>query len=178
MAETEEMWSQRDNCSNKRTDLAYCIAWPKHGLRPVKSRNWPLKNSSAPSKAHHSHYNFWIDWPGNSPSNEPTADAWSRHWVRCIHEARECDVLLFVNWENDQVCGDLIQAGAASAAGRQVCTFSHLPNCRNCSTLADAIVAIVAMQAARGCSAGISGTNSPYSSSWLGNPPQRVEPER
>ena len=97
-------------------------------------------------------------------------------------------MLLFVNGENEQVCGALIQAGAA-AAGRQVfvsslldaCTFSHLPNCRNCSTLADAIVAIVAMQAgeaARGYSAGISGTNSPYSSSWLGNPPQRVEPER
>ena len=26
---------------------------------------------------------------GNSPSNEPTADAWSSHWVRCIDEARE-----------------------------------------------------------------------------------------
>src|SRR5262245_2387459 len=76
MAETQKMWSRRHNRSNKRTDLAYCIAWSKHGLRPVKSRNWPLKNSSteapvdlgigdaiyrwpvmsiyAPSNAHHS----------------------------------------------------------------------------------------------------------------------------
>src|SRR5262249_60945918 len=46
MAETQKMWSRRDNRSNKRTDLAYSIAWSKHGLRPVKSRNWPLKNSS------------------------------------------------------------------------------------------------------------------------------------
>src|SRR5262249_3571924 len=116
MAETQKMWSRRDNRSNQRTDLAYCIAWSKHGLRPVKSRNWPLKNYRspvdlgigdaiyrwpvmsiyAPSNAHHSpiaaqvrSYIFWIDWPGNSLSNEPTADAWSSHWVRCIDEARE-----------------------------------------------------------------------------------------
>src|SRR5262245_8843665 len=76
MAETQKMWSRRHNRSNKRTDLAYCIAWSKHGLRPVKSRHWPLKDSSteatvelgigdaiyrwpvmsiyAPSNAHHS----------------------------------------------------------------------------------------------------------------------------
>jgi hypothetical protein len=34
-------------------------------------------------------YILWIDRPGNSLSNEPTADAWSSHWVRCIDEARE-----------------------------------------------------------------------------------------
>src|SRR5215510_11334380 len=38
MAETQKMWPRRDNRSNKRTDLAYSIAWSKHGLRPVKSR--------------------------------------------------------------------------------------------------------------------------------------------
>src|SRR6516225_1320928 len=51
MTETQEMWSRRDNRSNKRTDLAYCIAWSKHGLRPVKSRNWPLKNSSTEARS-------------------------------------------------------------------------------------------------------------------------------
>src|SRR5215471_12456434 len=51
MAETQKMWSRRDNRSNKRTDLAYCIAWSKHGLRPVKSRNWPLKNSSTEARS-------------------------------------------------------------------------------------------------------------------------------
>jgi hypothetical protein len=78
-------------------------------------------------------------------------------------------VLLFANRENEQACGALIEAGAASVAGRRVFvvspdawTFSHHPNCRNCSTLTDAIVAIVPMQtAARGYSTSISGTNSP-----------------
>ena len=94
-------------------------------------------------------------------------------------------MLLFVNGENEQVCDALIEAGAASTAGRQVFvvspdarTFSHHPNCRNFSALA--IVAIVATQAGeatRGYPASICGTNSPRSSTWLGNPPQRVEPE-
>jgi hypothetical protein len=111
----------------------------------------------------------WIDWPGNSPGNEPTADTWSRHWVRCIDEARECDVLLFVSGEDEQACRVLIEAGTALAVGRQLfvvwpdaSTFSHRP--RNFSTLADAIAAIVTMQtgeAARGYSASTSGTNSP-----------------
>jgi len=80
-------------------------------------------------------------------------------------------VLLFVNGENEQACGALIEACAALAAGRQLFVvspgappFSHHPNCRNFSTLADAIVAIVTTQAgeaARGYSASISGTNSP-----------------
>jgi hypothetical protein len=78
-------------------------------------------------------------------------------------------VLLFVNGENEQACGALIEAGAASAAGRQLFVvlpgaspFSHHPNCRNFSALADAVAAIVTMQtAARGYSASISGTNSP-----------------
>ena len=80
-------------------------------------------------------------------------------------------MLLFVNGENEQACGALIEASAASAAGRKVFvvspdawTFSHRPNCRNFSTLADAIVAIVAMQAGeatRDYSASISGTNRP-----------------
>ena len=98
-------------------------------------------------------------------------------------------MLLFVSGENEQACGALIEACAALAAGRQLFRryspgappFSHHRNCRNFSALADAIAAVVAMQAgeaARGYSASISGTNSPWSSSWLGNPPQRVEPVR
>jgi hypothetical protein len=108
----------------------------------------------------------WIDWPANSPGNEPTADAWSRHWVRCIDEARECDVLLFVNGEDEQACGALIEASTALAVGRQLfvvwpdaSTFSHHP--RNFSTLADAIAAMQTGEAARGYSASTSGTNSP-----------------
>ena len=87
-------------------------------------------------------------------------------------------MLLFVNGENEQVCGALSEVFVVSP---DAWTFSHHPNCRNCLTLADAIVAVVAMQAGEatgGYSASISGTNSPRSSCWLGNPPQRVEPER
>src|SRR5262249_55340956 len=64
MAETQKMWSRRDNRSNQRTDLAYCIAWSKHGLRPVKSRKKPGRSRHRrcdvpsacdfPSKPHHS----------------------------------------------------------------------------------------------------------------------------
>jgi hypothetical protein len=103
----------------------------------------------------------WIDWPGNSPGNEPTAEDWSRHCVRCIGEARHCDVLLFVNREDEQACGSLIEAGLVVCPDM---TFSyHSLNCRNFLALADAIAAIVAMQAgkaARGYSASISGTIS------------------
>ena len=72
---------------------AAAAAWPLAAPRR------PVISIYAPSKAHHSpmvwctprrfSYIFWIDWPGNSLSNEPTADAWSSHWVRCIDEARE-----------------------------------------------------------------------------------------
>ena len=78
----------------------------------------------------------------------------SKHWGRCIEDARERDVLLFVSGEDEQACGALIQAGAALATRRQVFvvspeawTFSHHPTCRNCSTVAEAISATVAMQA-------------------------------
>ena len=77
-------------------------------------------------------------------------------------------MLLFVNGENEQACGALIEAGAASAAGRQLFVassgaspFSHHPNCRNFSALADGIAIIVAKETgARGYSASTSGTNS------------------
>ena len=58
--------------------------------------------------------------PRGSTGNEPTAHVWSRQWVRCIDEVRDCDVSLFVNGEDEQACGALIEAGAALAAGRQV----------------------------------------------------------
>jgi hypothetical protein len=107
---------------------------------------------------------------GNSPGNESMADDWSKHWVRCIDKACECYALLFVNGQDEQACGALIETGAALEASRTVFvaspvagTFSHDPICRNFSTLADAIAAIMAMQAgeaARGYWVGISGTNS------------------
>src|SRR5919197_1158817 len=95
------------------------IAWSKHGLRPVKTRKWSLKNRvraidvgigdamhrrsvisvTRPRKAHHSQCyggaSRRVEVSSGSigllihPVNRPTADAWSRHWVRCIDEARE-----------------------------------------------------------------------------------------
>jgi hypothetical protein len=76
-------------------------------------------------------------------------------------------VLLFVNRKEEEACGSLIEAGLVVCPDMM---FSyHSLNCRNCSTLADVIVAIVAMQAGeatRGYSASISGTNSRWSLSW------------
>ena len=80
--------------------------------------------------------------------------------MRCIDEARECDVLLFVSRKDEQACDALIEAGAELAARRQVLlvspdawAFPHRP--RSFSTLADATAGIVAVQA------GEAGTNSP-----------------
>ena len=39
----------------------------------------------------------WIDWTLNRLGAEtPTADRWSRHWVKCMDEAAAADVCLFV----------------------------------------------------------------------------------
>ena len=44
------MFDERDrlarSCPDRRVLIAMRIAWSKHGLRPVKSRNWSLKNPS------------------------------------------------------------------------------------------------------------------------------------
>jgi hypothetical protein len=97
----------------------------------------------------------WIDWSANEPGAlEPTNDAWGRHWQRCIDEAADADVCLFVCNEGETACGALIEAGAALAAGRQVFvvspdwwSFAHHERCRVFKSLADAITAICAMQA-------------------------------
>jgi hypothetical protein len=93
----------------------------------------------------------WIDWPGNSTGVEPSSDAWSDHWSRCITEAANADVCLFVCNDGEQACGQLIEAGAALAAGKRVFivssytwTFADHPRCRVFGSLADAITAIMA----------------------------------
>jgi hypothetical protein len=61
--------------------------------RPCDFHLRALEGSPQPNSMVHAaqvrSYIFWIDWFGNSHSNEPTADAWSSHWVRCIDKARE-----------------------------------------------------------------------------------------
>jgi hypothetical protein len=122
-------------------------------------------------------------YSGNSPGNQPTADGWSRCWVKCIDEARERDVLMFVSREDEQVCDAVIEAGAELAARQMLLVspdaraFPH--RARSFSRLADASAGIVAVQAGeatRGYSASIPGTNSLWSS-CLANPPLRVQPE-
>jgi hypothetical protein len=118
----------------------YCASKVKHGAwwRALRSAGVPIAAS-------------WIDWQANDPgADEPTADAWSRHWSRCIDEAADADVCLFVNNEGEQACGALVELGAALAAGKRVFvvspykwTFASHPRCRVFATLEDAVTAIM-----------------------------------
>jgi hypothetical protein len=115
------------------------------------------------SKAKHSHWwralraagvpinASWITWEGNTTDAKPSVDQWSRHWVTCIEEASTADVCLFVANEGETACGQLLEAGAALAAGKRVFvvsdyefTFAHHPRCRVFASLEDAITAIMA----------------------------------
>jgi hypothetical protein len=98
----------------------------------------------------------WIDWSCNADeASAPTSEQWTRHWEKCIAEARDSDVLLFVNFEGERACGALIELGAALAAGRQVFvvtgadwwSISHNPRCRVFESIEKAIEAIMAMAA-------------------------------
>jgi hypothetical protein len=93
----------------------------------------------------------WIDWPGNVPGSEPGWEMWADHWAGCISSAAEAEICLFVCNQNETACGQLIEAGAALAAGKRVFvvsdyefTFAHHPRCRVFATLEDAITAIMA----------------------------------
>jgi hypothetical protein len=93
----------------------------------------------------------WITWDGNAPGVTPSDDAWSKHWSCCISSAAEADVCLFVCNKGETACGQLIEAGAALAAGKRVFvvsdyefTFGHHPRCRIFPTLEAAVEAIMA----------------------------------
>ena len=95
----------------------------------------------------------WIDARLNEPGAEPT-DAWQDHWRACVEQAAAADICLFVCNEGEQACGQLIEAGAALAAGKCVFvvspyewTFANHPRCRTFPTLDAAITAIMAAQA-------------------------------
>ena len=82
---------------------------------------------------------------------EPTAGDWAAHWSLCLTEAAAVDVCLFVCLDGETACGQLIEAGAALAAGKRVFvvsdyqwTFANHPRCRVFATLEDAITAIMA----------------------------------
>jgi hypothetical protein len=61
----------------------------------------------------------WIDADLNRNGSEPSAAEWAAYWQKCLQEAASCDVLLFVALDGETACGQLIELGAALAAGRQ-----------------------------------------------------------
>ena len=73
------------------------------------------------SKAKHSHWwralraagvpisATWVDAELNEAgADEPTADAWRDHWDKCVAEAAEAELCLFVCNEGETACGALI----------------------------------------------------------------------
>jgi len=96
----------------------------------------------------------WPDWARNIDGVEPSGDEWSRHWQRCIDEASEASICLFVDQPGENQCGSLVEMGCALAMGRQVHLVSenwwsiqNHPNVRKFGTLEDAIAAIMAQVA-------------------------------
>ena len=67
----------------------------------------------------------WIDWPGNSSTEQPTSDEWADHWSRCIAEAAAADITLMYAAEDERQMGALIECGAALAAGKRVFVVSR-----------------------------------------------------
>jgi hypothetical protein len=91
-----------------------------------------------------------IDWPGNSDGAEPISDAWAAYWHKCVAEASDADILLFVDMPGENQCGALAEMGAALALGRQVFLVSEnrwAPfRVRKFMTLEDAAGALMARQ--------------------------------
>jgi hypothetical protein len=92
----------------------------------------------------------WIDSDINR-TDDPSDDAWSRHWSACIQESSSADVVLFYAAEGEQQCGSLVELGAALASGKRVFVVScygwsvaHHPRCRIFPSLAAAVEAIMA----------------------------------
>ena len=119
----------------------YCASKAKHApwWRALRAAGVPITAS-------------WIDWPANEPdAPEPTNEAWGRHWERCIDQASDASICLFVSNADERACGALIEAGAALAAGKRVYvvspdawTFAHHPRCRVFPTIEAAVGSIMA----------------------------------
>jgi hypothetical protein len=99
----------------------------------------------------------WIDATLNEAGADPPSDdVWSRHWKMCCDEAAAADVCLFVHFEGEQACGQLIEAGCSLAAGKRVFvvspnvwwSFANHERCRTFASLEHAIEAIMAAGAA------------------------------
>jgi hypothetical protein len=82
------------------------------------------------------------------------AARWAAHWQRCIQEASEADIVLFVALRGERQCGALLEAGAALAVGKRVFvvsdydwSFANHPRARRFNTIAEAVTAIMASAA-------------------------------
>jgi hypothetical protein len=49
--------------------------------------------------------------------SEPSAEQWSRHWRACVEQARDCDVLLFVNNEGERTLRCPARSGRGVGCG-------------------------------------------------------------
>jgi hypothetical protein len=49
--------------------------------------------------------------------SEPSAEQWSRHWRACVEQARDCDVLLFVNNEGERALRCPARSGRGVGCG-------------------------------------------------------------
>jgi hypothetical protein len=79
----------------------------------------------------------WIDSSINRSDTKPPADAWARHWERCLEQSAAADITIFYAPEGATQCGSLIEIGSALQAGREVWvvsdyewTIAHHPRCR------------------------------------------------
>jgi hypothetical protein len=119
----------------------------------TKSKHWQFVAALAAAGAPISC--TWPAWTPNRTDTEPTDDDWAAHSERCLKEAAECDVLVLYAEEQEQHFGALLESGAALAAGKSVFLISphpwpflrNHPRCRSFDNLAEAVRAIVAMQA-------------------------------
>jgi hypothetical protein len=125
------------------------MVYPASKVRPHIEMWRALRAVGVPIRA------SWLDAPFNMAGEEPTADAWARHWQVCCDEAAATDILLLYAHDDDRPqLGSLVEAGAALGAGRQVyCvsphkwSFRHHPRCRNFDSIDQAVAAITARSA-------------------------------
>jgi hypothetical protein len=118
----------------------YCASKSKHHFwwAALRSAGLPISAS-------------WVDWDYNKTNNEPSRDAWRRHWSGCVEQARDCDILLAYCGPEENQNGAFIEIGSALGAGKTVYlvtehnwTWEHHPNVRRFVSLEHAVAAILA----------------------------------
>jgi hypothetical protein len=93
----------------------------------------------------------WVDAEFNHTGAEPDNDEWRHHWVTCIREASEADIMLVYARADERQMGALCELGAGLAAGAWVYLVSdsawsigHHPRVRVFPDLQSAVAATVA----------------------------------